>query len=109
MPTNRTKRTRASTALDYWKIDQLLTGQALIAGVGFAAGIPHGCNHWTWDQAQAFRDALENGWRTHGSDLLAWLCGDHERFNAATAPYGGRERFAGQTPWALSQFGEPEQ
>ena len=68
MPTNRKKRSRVAT-LDQWKIDQLVTGQFLIGGVGYAELVPHGCNHWSADDWTRVRDAMRADWAIHGASL----------------------------------------
>jgi len=107
MPSNRTKRTRAKKGLDYWKIDQLVTGQFLLAGVGYAAINAHGCNGLSDDEWFGNYAAIEADWHAIGADFMAWWRGDTERFTAAYASVGGKVRDPSITPWVLTEFGEP--
>lgn len=107
MPTNRTKRTRAVKGLDHWTIDQLVTGQFLIAGVGYAAMHSNGCSSWSDDEWQALYAAIEADWQRVGGAFMEWWRGDSERFSAAYAVVG-RTRNPSITPWALEKFGEPK-
>lgn len=108
MPTNRTKRTRQNQALDYWKIDQLVTGTFLIAGVGYAAMHSHGCSSWTQKQWDELHDAIRDDWAQCGASFMAWWRGETERFTAVYSAMG-QTRDPSVTPWALAQFGEPSQ
>ena len=103
MPTNRHKRTRGRADLDSFALDQFIHGVPLIAGVGFAAGIPHGCGSWSRLDWQAFDEAAREGWRLHGAAFLRWWRRETETF---TALFGNDPR-DGSKPWALEQFGEP--
>lgn len=108
MPTNRTKRTRQNQALDCWKLDQLVTGNFLVAGVGYAAMHNNGCNSWTQEQWDQLHDAIRDDWAQYGETFMAWWRGDSERFTAAYSSIG-QTRNSSVTPWALTQFGEPSQ
>ena len=103
MPTNRTKRTRNRADLDMWQADQLITGVPLIAGVGFAADIPHGCGTWSKADWQAFDTAAREAWQRIGPAFLAWWRGETETFTALFA----KDPRNGAKPWALETFGEP--
>lgn len=109
MPTNRTKRSRARQTLDYWKIDQLVTGDFLIANVGYAAAYPNGCNSWTAEQWEQLNDTIRDEWRQIGAEFMAWWRGDTERFTAVYSSIGGKRRDPDIEPWALREFGEPGQ
>jgi hypothetical protein len=112
MPTNRTKRTRKGAGqLDYWKIDQLVTGEPSIAGTGYGAALKHvgGCNHWAPKDWYTYRAAMQDDWRLIGSQFMAWWRGETEQFSAIYASVGGKRRDPGVTPWALREFGEPAQ
>jgi len=103
LPTNRTKRTRAA-ALDAFALDQLITGAPLLAGTGFAAGIQDGCSYWSTADWQAFDDAAREGWRQHGAAFMRWWRREAETFT----PLFGKDPRNGSKPWALEQFGDPE-
>jgi hypothetical protein len=109
MPTNRTKRARnRAGALDHWKVDQLMTGKCLIAGVGYAAGISNGCGHWKPEDWERVRKAQQADWATHGADLMAWWRGEHDRY---TNQFNSREKYRewGVThPFAAGAFGGHE-
>jgi hypothetical protein len=106
MPTNRTKRSRTSNRLDYWKIDQLVTGAPLLAGVGYAAIAEHGCGHWTEEEWAAYHDAMRADWQEIGDEFMAWWLGETERFTSHYASIGGK-RDPAVTPWAAEEFGRP--
>jgi hypothetical protein len=107
MPTNRTKRTRHHAGLDYWKLEQLVTGAPLIAGVGYGAPFLNGCNYWTEEEWAAVDDAMRADWQLHGAAFMAWWRGETETYTAAYAAIGGQRRAPSVTPWALTKFGEP--
>lgn len=106
MPTNRTKRTRNRAGLDHWKIDQLLTGECLLAGVGYAAMHRHGCNNWTEEEQAQVHEAMRADWRQDGAAFMAWWRGETEAYTAVYGAVGG-ERDTSVTPWALTEFGQP--
>jgi hypothetical protein len=104
MPTNRKRRSRASNALDHWKIDQLATGDSLIAGVGYSKPKWGGCNHWTEDQWAEFREAMRADWAIYGEDVSAWWRGEHDRY---TDRFTSREKLRGRgitELWAAAEF-----
>jgi hypothetical protein len=70
MPTNRTKRSRSKQGLDYWKIDQLVTGSFLLAGVGYAAVCHDGWNHWSEEDERRVHELMRTDWA-----LILWLGG----------------------------------
>jgi hypothetical protein len=107
MPTNRTRRPRIRKGLNCWKIDQLITGEFLIAGVGYAEMHAHGCNHWSLEQWHELHEAIRADWQMIGSDFLAWWRGETERYTAIYASIGGRCRDPATEPWALAEFGVP--
>lgn len=85
MPTNRRKRSRTAV-LDDWKLDQLATGECLLAGVGYAEGLPNGCNHWSAEDWAKFRSRMREDWALHGPSLMAAWAGS-------------------ELPWAAREFG----
>lgn len=109
MPTNRTRRTRASQGLDSWKLMQLVTGkQYLLAGPGcgyFPEGATGGCNHWTQAEWDDWRGQVAADWQKHGAAILRWWNGHSEQF---TAQFHTDPRTPGGQPWALTEFGEPD-
>lgn len=106
MPTNRTKRSRNQRALDHNHIDQLICGWPMLAGTGFSEGIQHGCNSWDEDDwQQAYRAEMRRGWGQHGRAFMAWWRGETEQFTFAGLP---DPRDPLLTPWALTEFGEPQ-
>jgi hypothetical protein len=104
MPTNRLRRARTAQTLDCQHIWQLVDGTPLLAGTGFAAGIPNGCNGWSTADWRAFDDAAREGWRQHGAAFMAWWRRENEAF---TAHFPKDPRKADAQPWALEMFGEP--
>ena len=112
MPTNRIKRTRGQSGLDYWKLTQLIDGsQCLTAAPGYGycpEGVTGGCNHWTNAQWMEWTELIRADWQKHGQAVLAWWRGETESFTAIYASVGGRRREASRTPWALTEFGEPQ-
>lgn len=104
MPTNRKKRTRTRADLDAYQADQLIHGVPLIAGVGFAADIPHGCGTWSTADWKAFDAAAREAWQRIGPAFLAWWRRENETF---TTLFANDPRNASK-PWALEQFGEPD-
>ncbi len=97
MPINRTKRTRARTgSLDHWRVDQLITGQYLLAGVGYISGpeFTSSCNYFTPEQHAVVRSLMEADWAIHGPANI----------------YNTREEYAERgltVPWAAREFGLP--
>jgi hypothetical protein len=108
MPTNRTKRSRSKQGLDYWKIDQLVTGSFLLAGVGYAAVCHDGWNHWSEEDERRVHELMRTDWDQLGADFMAWWRVENDRFTAAYATYGDKRRDPSITPWALTKFGEPQ-
>lgn len=107
MGTNRTKRTRNHTGLDYWKIQQLLTGDPGLAGVGYVpANNTSGCSHWTDDQWAEVHAAMRADWEKYGKAFMAWWRGETETFSAIYRSIGNRSREPEIEPWALREFGE---
>lgn len=113
MPSNRTKRARTrANAIDHWKLDQLVTGQCLLAGVGYGAGIPSGCNFWTREEWKAVHSAMRADWERHGRDIMAWWRGERDRyecgFTGRDKLQGSRDRKGETQPWAFLKWGEPQ-
>lgn len=105
MPTNRTKRTRVRQSLDYWKINQLVTGQFLLAGVGYLESFPNG--HFTGEELAELRAKVLEDWEKVGADFMRWWRGDTEQFTAAYSSIGGARRDPAVLPWAAREFGVP--
>lgn len=106
MPTNRTKRGRHSQSLDYWRIQGLIHGDILIAGVGYGAKHMSGCNNWSLEQCSETKEEMRQDWLQYGAEFMAWWRGDTERFTAICASMG-KTRDPAIIPWALTEFGEP--
>lgn len=106
MPTNRTKRTRSHRGLDHWSIDQLVTGDFTVAGVGLMQGFGSGINGLTADERAELDRRTRAAWAEHGAALLAWWRGDNERFSAVYASVGGNRRNPEIELWAAKEFGE---
>lgn len=110
MPTNRRKRTRGQQGLDYWKLEQLTEGHSyLLARAGYyPKGALGGCNHWTEDQWEDWRQQVETDWHRYGHQVLAWWYGETEQFTAMFDQYE-RKRDPNKEPWALREFGLPKE
>lgn len=107
MPTNRTKRTRARHGIDHWKIDQLIVGWPMLAGVGYSEGIQDGCGHWKDDQWDEFHRRMKADWDEFGAAFMAWWNGETEQFTAAYSQLEPKRPNPSITPWAAQVWGVP--
>lgn len=99
-------------SLDHWKLSQFVTGEFLMAGVGYAELIPSGWNHWTDEQVAKVHDAMRADWAVHGAAIMAWWRGEHDRFSDRPERREELREWIGRRgrtePWAATQFREDE-